>query len=187
MPDTSWDAIVLTGGRATRLGGVDKMSVEIGGRTLLQRTLDAVSGAARVVLVGEVDAPGVTVVHEEPRFAGPAAAVAAGLAEVTAEWVLVVAGDHPFLADAVAPLVDARSGDGGIAVGPDGRRQNLMVMVDAGALRSSLESQDDLADLPFRTVLEPLDLAEVAVPERATADVDTWHDRDKAEGVARDE
>lgn len=163
------------------------MAVEIDGRTLLQRTLDAVSGADRVVLVGDVDAPGAVVVREEPRSAGPAVAVAAGLAEVTADWVLVVAGDHPFLADAVEPLLAARSSDGGIAVGPDGRRQNLMVVAAASALRSSLESQADLVDLPFRRILEPLDLAEIAVPERATADVDTWHDRDKAEGVARDE
>ena len=186
MPD-SWDAIVLAGGRASRLGGVDKVAVEIGGRTLLQRTLDAVSDADRVVLVGDVDAPDAVVVREEPRFAGPAVAVAAGLAEVRADWVLVVACDHPFLADAVEPLLAARSGDGGIAVGPDGRRQNLLVVAAASALRSSLESQADLVDLPFRRILEPLDLAEIAVPERATVDVDTWHDRDKAEGVARDE
>lgn len=186
MPD-SWDAIVLAGGRASRLGGVDKLAVEIGGRTLLQRTLDAVSDAGRVVLVGDVDAPGAVVVREEPRFAGPAVAVAAGLAEVGADWVLVVAGDHPFLADAIEPLLAARSGDGGIAVGPDGRRQNLMVMAAASALRSSLESQADLVDLPFRRILEPLELAEIAVPERATVDVDTWHDREMAEGVARDE
>jgi molybdopterin-guanine dinucleotide biosynthesis protein A len=126
-------------------------------------------------------------VREEPRFAGPAAAVAAGLAEVRADWVLVVAGDHPFLADAIEPLLAARSGHGGIAVGPDGRRQNLMVLVDAAALRSSLESQDDLVNLPFRTVLERLEHAEIDVSERATVDVDTWHDRTKAEGVARDE
>ncbi|TXL61546.1 molybdenum cofactor guanylyltransferase [Aeromicrobium terrae] len=187
LSGVAWDAIVLAGGRASRLGGADKMSVEIDGRTLMQRTLDAVSGADRVILVGDVDVPGVTVVQEEPRYAGPVAAVGTGLAEATADWVLVVAGDHPFLADAVEPLLAARSGDGGIAVGPDGRRQNLMVMAATSALRSSLESQDDLVDLPFRTILEPLALTEIAVPERATVDVDTWHDLKKAEGVARDE
>jgi CTP:molybdopterin cytidylyltransferase MocA len=62
-----------------------------------------------------------------------------------------------------------------------------MVMARAAALRSSLESQVDLVNLPFRTILEPLELAEIAVPQRATVDVDTWHDRIKAEGVARDE
>jgi CTP:molybdopterin cytidylyltransferase MocA len=62
-----------------------------------------------------------------------------------------------------------------------------MIMARTATLSSALQSQGDLMNLPFRTVLERLDLAEISVPERATVDVDTWHDRDEAEGVARDE
>ncbi|MFZ2514092.1 MAG: NTP transferase domain-containing protein, partial [Candidatus Lutibacillus vidarii] len=39
------DAIVLAGGRGSRLGGVDKGAVPVAGRALLDRVLDAVSGA----------------------------------------------------------------------------------------------------------------------------------------------
>jgi hypothetical protein len=54
-------------------------TLELDGTTLLSRVLEAVTGAAQIVVVGEADAPGAISSREEPRFAGPAAAVAAGL------------------------------------------------------------------------------------------------------------
>lgn len=175
-----WDAIVLAGGRGSRLGGVDKGSLELDGATLLSRTLQAVAGAAQIVVVGEADAPGVIVVQEEPRFAGPAAAVGAGLAEVTSPYVLLAGVDQPFLGDAIPVLLDAVTGDGVIAVDEDGHRQQLMILVNADALRDAVAAQSSLTDLSLRALLSPLELVEVAVPVRSTLDVDTWHDRDRA-------
>ncbi len=178
-----WDAIVLAGGRGSRLGGVDKASLEIDGATLLSRALAAVSGASLTIVVGEAEVPGAIVVQEVPRFAGPAAAVGAGLAEVTAPYVLLAAVDQPFLADAITVLLDAVADDGVIAVDGDGRHQNLMSLVHADALRRAVEAQPSLTNLPLHALLEPLDLVEVAVPLRSTLDIDTWHDRDRAEGA----
>lgn len=48
----SYDAIVLAGGTARRLGGAAKPQLEVGGRTLLDRAVGAVSGAGRIVVVG---------------------------------------------------------------------------------------------------------------------------------------
>lgn len=186
MQGAAWDAIVLAGGRGTRLGGTPKAELVVGGRSLLDRTLDAVSGASRVVVVGEVDAPGAIVVQEEPRFAGPAAAVGAGLGEVTAPWVLVVACDHPFVGDAVPPLLDATRGDGAVAVDESGRRQHLLCVVSSKALRAAVDAQATLVDVAVHRLMAPLDLAEVAVPSRATDDVDTWHDRNVVEGHVDD-
>src|SRR5680860_874839 len=42
------DAIVVAGGRGTRLGGADKASITVGARTLLERALAAVADAERV-------------------------------------------------------------------------------------------------------------------------------------------
>ena len=76
----SFCAVVLAGGRAARLGGADKASVEVDGRTLLAHALDAVIDAAEVVVVGEhvpTDRP-VTFILEDPRYGGPAAALLTG-------------------------------------------------------------------------------------------------------------
>ena len=45
-------AIILAGGRASRLGGADKASVEVDGRALLDHVLDAVEGCSPVIVVG---------------------------------------------------------------------------------------------------------------------------------------
>ena len=183
MPPTAdWDAIVLAGGRGSRLGGVDKAALEFDGETLLARTLRAVEGANRVIVVGDPKpAPeGTIVVQEEPRFAGPAAAIGAAMAEVRESYVFLVSCDHPFLADAVDLLLDETSGDGVIAVDGDGRRQYLMSVLDAAALRASIATQATLVDLPVRSLLVPLELMEIPIPPRAALDIDTWHDQEKA-------
>lgn len=106
-------AIVLSGGRGSRLGGTPKGRVRIGDVTLLDGVLDAVTsaGIARAVVVGHPpvqDRPGVVVTREDPPFAGPLAGVAAGLRELADlpedAWVLVLACDLP-RADALVPLL----------------------------------------------------------------------------------
>lgn len=182
MSPAAWDAIVLAGGRGTRLGGTDKAALEVDGETLLDRTLRAVAGAGRIVVAGDPRPlpAGTILVREEPRFAGPAAAIGAAMAEVRAPYVFVTACDHPFLAEAVDLLLDAASGDGVVAVDVSGRRQHLMSVLDTAALRDSIAAQATLVDLSVRALLAPLDLLEIAIPPRAAIDIDTWHDREKA-------
>ncbi|WP_157663013.1 molybdenum cofactor guanylyltransferase, partial [Prescottella equi] len=45
-------AIVLAGGRATRMGGIDKPGLVVAGRRMLDTALDAVADCDRVVVVG---------------------------------------------------------------------------------------------------------------------------------------
>ncbi len=79
------DLIIVAGGRATRLGGVDKTALVFDGRPLLIRAVDAGidSGARNTVVVGydgELALPGhVWRAFEDPRWGGPAAAIVAGL------------------------------------------------------------------------------------------------------------
>ncbi|WP_313902478.1 NTP transferase domain-containing protein [Arthrobacter sp. KBS0703] len=111
-----FDAIVLAGGRSSRLGGTPKSALMYDGATLLERSIAAAGGARRIVVVGPepADLPaGILSCREDPPFAGPAAAIAAGLAglrraraadEDDAALVLVLACDMPRAADAVGAL-----------------------------------------------------------------------------------
>jgi molybdenum cofactor guanylyltransferase len=108
-PAAAFDAIVLAGGRATRLGGVDKPSLVVGQSTLLSSVVSAAvaAGVATVVVVGPprpelaLIAPGppggLRSVCEDPPGAGPVAALRRGLAEVRAPSLLLLAADLPFL------------------------------------------------------------------------------------------
>ncbi len=187
MSDGAVDAIVLAGGRGTRLGGADKGALDVGGRTLLQRALDATSACARVVVVGDVVAPpGVVVTRERPPHGGPAAAVGAGLDHVDAEWVLLLPCDLPEAAAAVAALLAAgRARDGVVAVDADGRRQHLLCLARTSSLRASVAGSGTLEGAPLRVLLAPLELAEAPLPARLTQDVDTWHDLERARGEHR--
>ncbi|WP_417234995.1 NTP transferase domain-containing protein [Arthrobacter sp.] len=89
----NFDAIVVAGGRGARLGGTDKPLLHHGGATLLDHALRATAAAGRIAVVGptelnpvisryaaDADAGQIiTLTREYPAFAGPAAAVAAGI------------------------------------------------------------------------------------------------------------
>ncbi|WP_430503309.1 molybdenum cofactor guanylyltransferase [Micromonospora trifolii] len=97
----TYAAVVLAGGAARRMGGVDKPALPVGGRPMRDRVLAAVSDATPRVLVGAADAvpSGVRVVREDPPGGGPVAAAAAGLALLDADTTLValLAADLPLL------------------------------------------------------------------------------------------
>lgn len=120
----TWDAVVLAGGEARRLGGVDKMTITVGGRTVLDRVVDAVGGAERIVVVGSRRplARAVVWTREQPPGGGPVAGLAAGLALVTADRTVLLAGDLPFVSPALVDVLLAQVArpSSGPVDGPDG-------------------------------------------------------------------
>lgn len=180
-----FDAIVLAGGRSSRLGGESKAGLLIDGRTLLARSLDAAEGAKRIVVVGPPQPlpVGVLSAREEPAFSGPAAAIAAGMSALSAttasEFVLVLACDMPGSASAVHALraAGAPRADGAIAIDGDARPQPLAGLYRSAALSAAIERRGGLlANLSVRALLEGLDLTATPVPAGSTDDVDTWAD-----------
>ncbi|MFD6552737.1 molybdenum cofactor guanylyltransferase, partial [Streptomyces sp. NPDC058398] len=97
--DAGYDAVVLAGGAARRLGGEDKPGVRVGGRTLLDRVLAACADATRTVVVAgpRPTARPVEWAREDPPGGGPLAALDAGLRHTAAPYVLVLSADLPFL------------------------------------------------------------------------------------------
>jgi molybdopterin-guanine dinucleotide biosynthesis protein A len=178
------DAVILMGGRATRLGGVAKGDLRVDGRTILERVVTAAGVARDRVVVGEagesVLPPEVRVVREQPPFGGPAAAVAAGVRELAqgGDAVLLLAGDQPFVAAAIPLLLAALSeeGDGARAVDAAGRPQHLTCIVRRPALDAATAAARPLDGVSMRRMLEPLRMVDVEVPPTATMDVDTWAD-----------
>lgn len=100
----SESAIVLCGGRSTRMGR-DKVSLPFGAETLVGRVARLVGEAVdEVVLVareGQVLPGGLEAVRDPAEGLGPLAGIAAGLGAVRGERALVVACDMPLLRPAV--------------------------------------------------------------------------------------
>lgn len=186
-----YDAIVLAGGTARRLGGVDKPAVEVGGHTLLDRALAAVPDAGRVVVVGPRRTVAADVVwcRESPPGGGPVAALAAGLGATSADVVVTLAADLPFVAPGVAALL------AGLSDAPD---VGAAFLVDAGARvnylagawrRAALRAALDAVGPTDNTAMRAL-VAEttwVTVPDAGgwTRDCDTWDDLAAAREAVR--
>ncbi|MFC5219184.1 NTP transferase domain-containing protein [Streptomyces coerulescens] len=180
-----YDAVVLAGGAARRLGGVDKPGVSVGGRPLLDRVLAACADARTTVVVAgpRPTARPVTWAREDPPGGGPLAALGAGLRHTSAESVVVLSADLPFLDEATVLrlLAALRDGDadGALLTDADGRDQPLVAAYRASALRRELdalaEQHDGLTGLPLRRLTGALDLTRVPDPV-ASFDCDTWDD-----------
>lgn len=191
--------MVLAGGRGTRWGGRDKAALRWQSRPLLDHVVDHLD-ADEVVVVGderpvEVRGPRVARVRwvrEEPAYAGPAAAVLAGLGALlppsesgvplparNPRLVAVTAVDMPYLdADTWARLfaaaTPASSGgthdDGAVLV--SGERRHLALVVDAARVLE-LRAGEDPEGRSMRWLLDGLDLAPLASQGREHHDLDT--------------
>lgn len=89
---SGFDAVILAGGRSSRLAGEPKALLRYSGQSLLRRTLNSLRAARRIAVVGPdelrveleafIDAePQTTVVltREDPPFSGPAAGIGAAV------------------------------------------------------------------------------------------------------------
>ncbi|WP_406073704.1 molybdenum cofactor guanylyltransferase [Micromonospora sp. NBC_01638] len=206
----TYGAVVLAGGAARRMGGVDKPALPVGGRPMRDRVLRAVSDATPRVLVGPADGvpEGVRVTREDPPGGGPVAAAAAGLAllDPDTELVALLAADLPLLSRSaigdllhhLAPGADRgrtstagseRRSDGTCFVDADGRRQSLCGVWRVAALRAGLdrlavERGGSLAGAPVRALLAGLVVREVPWSGEGPP---PWFDCDTDEDVRRAE
>lgn len=185
------DLIVLAGGRASRLDGAVKPAVEVAGRTLLSRVLDARDLARRTVIVGPDQARPAAGGHdtlwalEDPPFGGPVAGIAAGLTALEndpADWLLVLACDLPWAADAARSLIAAlpetpHSVQGIYLEDADGHAQWLAGVYRPQPLVEAVHRLGPRAHgASMRQLLAGLTLRGIRDENGAARDVDTWQD-----------
>lgn len=179
MPE--FNAIIIAGGRASRLGGIDKTALMFDGRTLLQCALDAVRAARQIAVVGfgiELEpAEGLSQTAEEPRWGGPAAALSAGMENLRhsrVEHTVVIAADMPRVGEAISLLLAALDDehDGVIAVDSTGTRQQLLAVYRSSALRHAAAAVGS-TNAAMRAITGALRLRELVIPDELCADVDT--------------
>ncbi len=193
--DAVFDGLILAGGRATRLGGVLKPGVVVGGSTLLHHALVAARDARRTAVVGPDDGTrlpdGTLRTREDPPFGGPVAGIDAGLRALDAldgegeaqPLVLVLAVDVPRSAAAVprlrAALAEAAEADGA-HLATEAGPQWLVGLYRRTALRAALDRVRDPAGsvhgVSVRRLVGHLRCVDVADETGLSDDVDTWDD-----------
>ncbi len=141
-------AVVLAGGRGTRMGGADKGLVEYRRRPLIEWVLDAIRPQVKETFISanrNLDVYGrygCRVLPDAiPDFPGPLAGVLAAMDETAAGWLLVVPCDTPQLpADLARRLYDAAmSAHVPLAVAADEARVHHTIMLVRTDRKADLE------------------------------------------------
>jgi molybdenum cofactor guanylyltransferase len=116
----SVSALIVAGGKATRFGGIAKHEIVIAspalpggaappGRSIFERQVAVLAPRVVEILVSGVEIAGYRSVVDPVANAGPLAGIAAGLAAVRSEWMIVVAGDMPYVTgELIDSLIVAR-------------------------------------------------------------------------------
>lgn len=111
-------AVILAGGRATRLGGVDKGLQPLHGKPLVAHVLERLHGQAGHILINCnrnaecYAAYGHPIIADRlPDYPGPLAGLHAALSACTTPWLLTVPCDSPYLPLDLSRRLRAALGD----------------------------------------------------------------------------
>ena len=181
-------AAILAGGRARRLGGINKAAMVIGGTPIVDRQLAALrSVASDVFVVGHPDplwtARALRVVADEIADAGPLGGIYTALLHSPADRTLVVACDMPFIAPDVLERLAAVA-DADVVVARSGRGLEPLCAIYSRACAARIRERIERGEYAASTIPEGFRVAEVGV-ERALVfvNVNTPHDYERAKGL----
>lgn len=176
--------VVLCGGRARRMGGVDKPLVRLGTASMLERILARLTPQVELIVLSCNAAMdryaefGLPVVADSRRDAGPLAGIEAALAACRTPLLFVWPGDAPDPPPNVVATLAAALGDADAAVvEADGRVQNLCLLVRQRCLGELTRWLDDggrkaqewLATLRVQVVAVPGSFPNLNTPEDVRA------------------
>lgn len=157
---------LLAGGRATRLGGIDKAWLERGGEPQVLRLAARVRDEVDAVLVSanrdleRYAAHGLEVVVDRRPGLGPLAGLDALAQACTTPWLLTLPVDLVSVNDCLLRSLRAAGGEGAWAEDEDGR-QPLVALWKVDALRAALPAALVSGDLAVRGLQARLGMAGV--------------------------
>lgn len=176
---------LLAGGRATRLGGLDKAWLERGGMPQVLRLAGRVRGEVDAVLVsanrsaGRYADHGLATVADRQADLGPLGGLDALAAACTTPWLLTLPVDLVSVNDCLLRSLRAAGGAGAWAEDDDGR-QPLVALWRVDALRTALPGALDSGDLSVRTLQARLGMAAVRFAGLRFGNLNTPADLDAA-------
>jgi molybdopterin-guanine dinucleotide biosynthesis protein A len=188
--DSAFDALILAGGRGSRMGPPAKPLHKLAGWPMLDHVVLACSAANRQIVVGpsRIGIGEPLFCREQPAGSGPVAAISAGLRHVTQPVVLVLAADLPFIAGALGPLralLASGSAEAAALVEPTGRVNHLAAAWRTAALYAALDRLGEPAGRPVRALYDSVEVGYLPDFDAFGADCDTPVDLRLAESRIR--
>ncbi len=189
-------AVILAGGRGSRMGGVDKGLVAFNDRPLIEHVIEAIAGQVRTLMINanrnlvQYQRFGYPVVADSiSDYQGPLAGFLAAMEVAHTPLIVTVPCDGPLLApDLVARLVAARERESAeIAVAHDGKRMQPVYALIPVALKPSLQRYlqggDRKIDLWYAR--HQVALADFSDLPASFMNINTEEERDRLQGNAQ--
>ena len=134
MQRSELSAVILAGGRATRLGGIAKHEILVDGETIFARQVRVLAPRVAEILVSGPAIEGYRSVSDSIAGAGPLAGIAAALAAMRTPWLVVVAGDMPYVTGELIDDLLARAEGDAACVRERGLPEPLISAIHARVL-----------------------------------------------------
>lgn len=171
--------VIQAGGKSTRMGGEPKALLELAGRRIIERVLDAIAPVVDDVLVvtntpdryGFLGLPMVADAYPEH---GSLGGIFTGLQAASGEAAFTVACDMPFLHRDVARLVVERAGEGDVVIPRVGEQYETMHACYAKGCLGPIEARlkaGRLKIIGFFDDVRVIEVDEAAVARHRAPDV----------------
>jgi molybdopterin-guanine dinucleotide biosynthesis protein A len=188
--------VIQAGGKSTRMGGRPKALLELGGRRIIERVLDAVAPVVDDVLV-VTNTPELYAFLRVPMVPdawpehGSLGGIFTGLAAAAGDAAFTVACDMPFLHPEVARLVVRRAGEGDVVIPRVGEQLETMHALYGKACLPAIETRlraGRLKIVGFFADVRVVEIAEAEVaphraPEVAFMNVNTPEELERARAL----
>jgi len=147
--------IVLAGGRARRMGGIDKGLIPLCGRTMIEHVLERLRRQVGAVIINAnrnlddyaaMDAP--VVADRDDSYAGPLAGMSSGLHAAATPYCMTVPCDSPLIGADIVERLHAALAEAGaeIAVAHDGERAHPVVTLMEARLAACIDAYLDAGE-----------------------------------------
>ena len=162
--------ILLAGGKAGRMGGINKAFIEIGGERLIDRTMRIYRSFFREIIIStnspleylEFDARIVTDIH---RGKGPLGGIHAGLLHAEAEQAFVSACDMPYLSEAFIAHMIAKAGGYDLVVPVSAKGFEPLHAIYSRRCLPVIESQIERGELKLAPLFRKIKTCEIPASE----------------------
>lgn len=164
--------VIQAGGKSTRMGGEPKALLELGGRRIIERVLDAIAPVVDDVLI-VTNTPALYAFLALPMVAdvyadhGSLGGIFSGLSAAAGDAAFTVACDMPFLHPGVARLVVERAGQADVVIPRVGEQLETLHALYAKACLPAIEARLKAGRLKIVGFFEDVRVLEVAEAEIA--------------------
>ena len=181
-------AAILAGGRARRLGGINKATLRVGALAIIDRQLPVLRALANEIFVVGRDDPawtarGLRAVADEVADAGPLGGIYTAIRQSPCERTLVVACDLPFLSAAfLQRLAAVRDAD--LVIPRSARGYEPLCAIYSRACEAGIHGRLARGEYEASRLPAGIRVAEIAVDDDlSVVNVNTPHDYERAKGL----